>query len=294
MPPYVLLALIGALGYSFGSLFNKQAMAGGCGLFRITAYTVWGAALSTLPFAFFYSTPIPWPLWWQPLTASAVFTIGQVFFILALRTGDLSIVAPVSGAKPILNALLVALLLGVTVSMATWAACFLTAAALVILRTPNTTTTHSFLKTAAITMISSLSFALCDTCFQQWAGNWGVLRFSAITFSAASLWTCGLIPYFSKPWKQLPASTRRNALAGATLCAVPGFCIGFALGSYGHAPEVNVIYGARAVISILAVRFLGRRIGSGEQHLPRRVLLRRIIGTAVLMTAVGLVLFGSQ
>jgi uncharacterized membrane protein len=291
MPPYALLAFISAFGYSLGGLFNKQAMAEGSGLFRVTAFSIWASALGVLPFFFMYSEPLPGHLWFQPLLTAFFFLCGQVFFILALRTGDLSIVAPVAGAKPILNALLVAALLGVDVPTATWAACFLTAVALIVLRSPNASTGHSFLRTALITFMSAISFASCDTCFQNWAAEWGVLRFSSLAFGAASLGATALIPRFSNPWKQMNPSARRNTLIGAACCAVPGLLMGLALGKYGHGPEVNVVYGTRAVISILLVRFCGKWIGSREQHVSRGVFIRRIIGTAILMVAVGLVLF---
>lgn len=292
MPPYALLAFVSALGYSLGGLFNKQAMAGGSGSFRVTAFSIWITTLVVMPFAFFYREPLPLHVWFQPLIAGCFFLCGQIFFILALRIGDLSIVAPVSGIKPIVNALLVAVLLGTAVPATTWAACFLTAMALIILRSPNASTAHSFLRTAATALLSTIAFASCDTCFQEWASGWGVLRFSALTFAASSLGICALIPRFSTPWKNMTSAARRHTLAGASCCAVPGLCMGLALGKYGHAPEVNVIYGTRAVISILLVRFLGRWIGSSEQHVSRAVLIRRIVATVILMAAVGLVLFG--
>ena len=293
LPPYFFLALVSAVAYSVGALFNKQAMAGGCGPYRVTAFSIWFAALLLFPFAFMYSDPLPLNEWYQPLVAAVCFSFGSTFFILALRTGDLSIVAPVSGIKPILNALLVAALLGVTVPVTTWIACGLTALALVILRTPNTSTSHSFLRTTLITLLAVFSFALCDTCFQQWAKGWGVLRFAAITFTTASLAATAMIPFFSTPWKRMSRPAKNHVLAGSAFCALPALCMGLALGRYGHAPEVNVIYSTRAVFSVIAVWLLGRKIGSIEHTAGRGVLLRRLAGAAVLMGAIVLMLFGS-
>lgn len=293
IPPYFLLALISAGAYSFGSLFNKQAMTGGCGPYRVTAFTIWASALLLLPFVFLYSDPLPIHLWVQPLTAAACFSFGSIFFIWALRTGDLSIVAPVSGIKPIINALLVAVLLGVTVPAATWIACGLTAIALVILRTPNTSTSHSFLRTTLITVLCVIGFALCDTCFQQWAKNWGVLRFAAITFSISSIAATVLIPFFSTPWKQMTRRAKTHVLAGSAFCAMPGLCMGLALGRYGHAPEVNVVYSTRAIFSIGIVWLLGRHIGNIEHTAGRTVLLRRLAGALILLVAIVLILTGS-
>ncbi len=293
MPLYIVLALIAAVAYSIGSLFNKQALAGGGGQVRITAITAWAPALVLFPSFFLYTNPMPLHQWHQPLLASLCFSSGISFFILALRTGDLTIVAPISGTKPIMNALLVSVLLGVDVPRSTWIAGGLTLAALTVLRTPNRSTHHSFVRTAAVTLMAVFSFALCDTCFQHWAADWGVMRFGALTFGIASIAALGLIPFFNTPWKQLSRTVRTHTLVGAVFCAIPAFCMAYALGTFGHAPEINVVYSSRALISILTVRFLGRWIGSAEQHISRAVLTRRIIGTAILTAAVILVIFGS-
>ena len=236
---------------------------------------------------------MPPHLWFQPVIASLCFSAGISLFILAIRTGDLSIVAPVSGIKPIMNALLVSLLLGVDVPLATWIAGGLTLIALTVLRTPNRSTHHSFVRTAAITLMAVFSFALCDTCFQKWAAGWGVMRFGALTFFIASIAALGLIPFFNKPWKQLSRTVRVHTLIGAFFCAIPAVCMSYVLGTYGHAPEVNVAYSTRALISILAVRGLGRWIGSPEHGISRAVFVRRLAGAAILTAAVTLVLFGS-
>jgi len=293
IPPYFFLALVSAVAYSFGGLFNKQAMTDGCGLCRVTAFTIWTSALLLFPFAFLYSDPLPLNLWFQPLTAAVCFSSGSVFFILALRTGDLSIVAPVSGIKPVLNALLVSALLGISVPATTWIACILSGIALLILRTPNSTTPHSFLRTAVITLLAVFSFALCDTCFQHWAKGWGVLRFASITFSISAFASVSLIPFFSTPWKQMTRRAKTHVLAGSAFCATPGLCMGLALGRYGHAPEVNVVYSTRAIFSIGIVWLLGRHIGNIEHTAGRTVLLRRLAGALILLVAIVLILAGS-
>jgi uncharacterized membrane protein len=291
MPPYLILALIAAVGYSIGGLFNKQAMADGCEALRVTLLTVWATALLLLPFAALNPTPLPLEIWYQPVITSICFSLGSIGFIYALRTGDLSVVAPVSGLKPIINALLVAGLLGTAVEASTWLACVLSAIALIILRTPNTTTHHTFIRTAAVTLSSSFCFALCDTCFQQWASGWGVFRFGALVFSLSAIAFLGLIPFFRVPWKTLSKTAKSHVLIGSGMCAIPGLCMAVALGKYGHAPEVNVIYSTRALLSILAVRHIGKFIGGTEHTTGHAIFARRIIGALILMSAIALILF---
>ena len=291
MPPYALLALTAAIGYSVGSLFYKQAMYNGSGLFRVTAFLMWAVVLVTAPFGFLPAPELPTHLWYQPLVAGFLFLSGQLLFVWALRSGDLSIVGPVAGAKPILNALLVSVLLGVSVPSKTWLACLLSAVALIILRSRNASTTHTFLRTATITLASAFSFALCDTCFQEWAQHWGPIRFSALTFASAGLGACIYIPFFGTSWKDLSRPARKHLLLGAFFCALPPLLMGYALGRYGHAPEVNVIYATRAILSIAVVRFLGPWVGSREQDVSAAVLWRRLLGAAILLMAVLLVLW---
>lgn len=294
IPPYFLLALISAIAYSVGGLFNKQALAGGCGLYRVTAFTIWASTLLVLPFIFLYDEPLPLHLWFQPLTAAICFSSGFTFFMLALRTGDLSVVAPVSGIKPVLNALLVSILLGISVPATTWVACILSGIALLTLRTPNSTTSHSFLRTTIIVVLSVFSFALCDTCFQHWAQHWGILRFGAITYSISSLAALALTPLFDTPWKQITRSAKNHVLIGCSCCAVPSLCMALALGRYGHAPEVNVIYSTRAIFSIGIAWLLGRHIGNVEHTAGRTVLIRRVAGALILLTAIVLILSGNR
>ncbi len=291
MSIYLLLALIAAVAYSIASLINKQAIANGCGVLRVMVFTIWATALLLIPFALSNSDPLPWNLWHQPLIAAVCFSGGSLFFIWSLKVGDLSVVAPVSGVKPVMNALLIAGLLRSPIPLATWGACALSALALLVLRTPNTTTHHSFLRTAVITLMSSLFFALCDTCFQQWASGWGVFRFGAITFSISALASFSLIPFFSTPWKKISRSAKQHILIGAAICALPGLCMTYALGNYGHAAELNVVYNTRAIISILAVRFLGRFVGSTEHTAGGTILLRRLAGAIILMGAIILIIF---
>lgn len=290
MPIYLVIAFVAAFAYSIGGLFNKQAISQGAGLMRIIAISAWTPAILLMPTVFLYSDPMPLHLWYQPLIASLFFSGGTTCYVIALRTGDLSIVAPVSGAKPIMNAVLVSALLGITVPATTWIAGALTLGALFIMRTPNHSTDHSFARTATITLMAIFGYALCDTSLMLWASAWGVTRFAVITFSIASIVALFLIPRFSGKWCDMTRSAKRNILLGAFFSSLPAVTMSYALGTYGHAPEINVVYASRALISIVIVFALGRWVGSSEQNMSRSAWVRRLIGAMVLTGAVLLVI----
>lgn len=288
MPPYAFYALLSAITHAIGSVFNKEAMAGGIGLRRQTALMMRVAALYALPFLFFATGPVPWARIHEPLLAALCFGGGQVVFVWALRTGDVGVVVPVAGAKPILNALLVAGLLRHPVAGTTWAACGLTALALLVMRSPNASTSHGFLRTAGITLLSMFLFALSDTCFQHWAPDWGVMRFAALTYLISAVGITFLSPRNAVPWRQLSRSTRYYAWCGAALGAIPPIGIGWAIGHYGHAPEINVIYSTRALFSLGVIYLLGKTINSPERHVTGVTTLRRIAGAILMLGAVAL------
>jgi drug/metabolite transporter (DMT)-like permease len=294
MPAYLLLALIASLAYSIGSIFNKQAMTEGCGVFRVFASMTWVTTAALIPFLFFAKEAAPWNLFYQPVLATLCWLAGASLWMSALRTGEVSLVAPVAGIKPVFNALLTALLLGAALSPAVWAACGLTALALLVMRAPDKKENGPFLKTIGLMAGAMLCYAFCDVCLQKWANGWGALRFLALMFCMASVLMLTLIPHFGRRYRDLTQTARRHLKTGMLIAAVPGFCMGLAIGRYGHAPEVNVMYSSQALWSVLLVWAFGRHIGNLEHTAGRHVMLRRLAGALILLIAIVLVISGSS
>jgi hypothetical protein len=99
-----------------------------------------------------------------------------------------------------------------------------------------------------------------------------------------------LIPRFGKRWRDLPRPARRNLKTGLLFASLPGICMGLAIGRYGHAPEVNVVYSSHALWSVLLVWAFGRHIGNLEHTAGHRVFLRRLAGAAILLSAIFLII----
>ena len=292
MPIYLLLALLAALAYSVGSIFNKQAMTEGCGVLRVFASITWTTAAVLAPFVFFTKTAAPWHQFHQPVLAMLCWLAGATLWMSALRTGDVSLVAPVAGIKPVFNALLTALLLGAALPAGVWAACGLTALALLVMRAPVKKGNTPFLKTAGLMTGAVFCYALCDVCIQKWAGSWGALRFTGLMFLMASTLMLTLIPRFGRPYRDLTQPARRHLKTGMLIAVLPGVCMGLAIGRYGHAPEVNVMYSSQALWSVLLIWAFGRHIGNLEHTAGHGVMLRRLAGALILLTAIVLIISG--
>ena len=294
MPVYLIYALIAAFGYSACALFSKRALEEGCSLWLMSTFIVEVAALAFIPLLFIGPA---WPelsRWYQP-ALSALFLFGGIFFqVLALNSGDVSIVLPVTGIKPVINALLLTLLLRTEVSSATWIACVLVAVALFVMHSPNITTQSSFTKTVLLTFFSACLFALCDTAFQHYAHLWGAARFTALTSQLAGIACLIFMPRLRKRFFALTTVCRTHLLTSALFFLLPSFCMGYAIGRYGHAPEINVLYSSRALWSIVLVWGVGRFIGSREHKTSLTILLRRLAGAIILIAAAALVIYANS
>jgi len=294
MPVYILFALVAALGYSLSSLFNKRALEEGCSPWHVPTLIAWTTAIVFVPLLFIGPA---WPspaLLYQPLLAALCWYSGAFFHTLALKSGDVSIVGPVMGTKPMVNALLVTILLRQALPPSVWIACGLVVVALVVMHSPNVTTRNSFITTVLLTFCAACLFALCDTVFQHYAHHWGAARFTVLSSQLAAIGCLVFIPHFRKRLGALSPVCRAHLLTGVLFFLLPAFCMGYAVGRYGHAPEINVVYSSRALWSIVMVWSLGRVIGSREHKASRHVLLRRLAGAMILMAALMLVIFGEK
>jgi uncharacterized membrane protein len=290
MPIYLLLAVIAALTYSLGSIFNKQAMTEGCSVIRVFASMTWVTTIIIFPFIFLTKEAAPWHQFHQPVLATLCWLAGASLWMSALRIGDVSLIAPVAGIKPILNALLNALFLGSILSPSIWIACGLTALALLVIRTSETKKSVPVLSTIGRMASAMLCYALCDVCLQKWANGWGALRFLALMFSMASVLMLALIPRFGRRYRDLTQPARRHLKTGMLIAAVPGICMGLAIGRYGHAPEINIVYSSHALWSVLLVWAFGRHIGNLEHTAGRHIMLRRLASALILLTAIVLII----
>jgi len=96
-------------------LFNKKAMTHGCGPLRLFMAQAWIGAVLMSPFLF-QGPSMPVSTWRQPALTALFWFGGAAVYVYTLRDGDLSIIGPVAGVKPVFNAMLIALLLRIPVA----------------------------------------------------------------------------------------------------------------------------------------------------------------------------------
>jgi drug/metabolite transporter (DMT)-like permease len=290
---HLLFPFVASLLYVAAALFLKRAQQLGAGVLRTTFIANCTAALvfsALLPLG---GTGQPWTQLWQPALVALLFIGGQVFSILALSLGDVSVATPVLGAKTIFVAWFTTLLLATRLPWQLWCAAALSFGAIVLLnRAPRSaaSTAHRRLgRTLVFSMVAASSYALFDVLVQKWSPAWGAGRFLPIMLALSAAMSLGFIPFFRAPLRDLPRAAWPSLAAGALFLALQSFALVSGVATFGDATAMNVVYSARGVWSVAAVWFIGHWFANTEAQLGGSVLRWRLAGAALLTSAIVLV-----
>lgn len=290
---FLLIPFAAGIVYSVASLLIKRAAEHGVGPWRTAFVCNLSVAILAAPFLLLGGeAPLPWREGYQPLIAGATFLVGQIFTFYAIERGALSVATPILGTKVIFVALFTVLLIGAAVPWKLWLAAFLTAGALFLFGGGNLThaSRTQFRLTALWAGLAAFNFAATDVLVQKWGPHWGGPRFGSLILLVCALFSFGMIPFFSAPLRALDAAGKKWLYGGAFFLGAQGAVLCYAISLYGHATEINVIYNFRALTTVLLVWFLGHWFGNREREAGWAVMVRRLVGAVLLLTAIGLVL----
>jgi hypothetical protein len=99
-----------------------------------------------------------------------------------------------------------------------------------------------------------------------------------------------LILKFRAPLSALPRQTWKWLIPAACLLAVQSVLFVGTLAVYGKATIVNVIYSSRGLLGVVLVWLVGHWFSNLEQALGRRALAWRLLGAALMLSAILLVI----
>jgi drug/metabolite transporter (DMT)-like permease len=282
-----------AFTYVVAALMLKRASALGIGPWRIGFLANWVMLLVFLPLGLLASgeAGAAPALPWQPALNAVLFLGGQMFIVLALQRGDVSVTTPVMGTKVILVALLSLLLRAGEVSLQWWIGAVLSTTAVALLHFGEPHENRARLgRTVLLASLSALSFSLCDVLVQKWVGDWGSRRYLMWMFLFNALYSFAFVPFFRAPLSALNAQAWRWTAAGALLLALNNAGIALAIAVSRAAAPVNIAYSARGVVSVGLVWAVGHWFHNEEKHLSPRVFRFRLTGAALMCAAIVLVL----
>ncbi|MEO6742776.1 MAG: EamA family transporter [Chthoniobacteraceae bacterium] len=286
----IVLPLLGAFVFTISALLLKRASDFGAGLWR-TAFVsncVCAAIFSSL--LAFGGPPVRWDLMWQPACVALCLFAGMLSQFLALEKGDVSVAVPVLGLKVIAVALMTPLLTNDHIDSRLWAAVLLSAVGIVVLnRKQDGRRPHNVGITLLAAGFAAAVFGLFDVLVQKWGPAWGAGRLLPIVYAMNGVLSLALIPKFRAPLSALPSAAWKWLIPATCALGVQSILFVGAITVYGKATIANVIYSARGLMSILAVWLVGHWFSNAEQGLGRRTLAWRLLGAALMLSAIILV-----
>lgn len=287
----LLLPFLAGIVYVAGALLLKRAADLRADVWRTTRICNFTISVMFLPLWLLGGSITSWSAWWQPAITAALFVIGQVFSLLALNVGDVSVATPVLGIKILLVGLLTTVLLGQKISASLWIAAALSSAAVALLNLNRGGAHRRVGLTIVMAAAAATSYALFDVLVQKWSPHWGAGRFLPVMMGFVALYSVGLRGR-QRLIQPAPHAARWVAV-GALCLGLQGLMFVTPIALHGNATTANVLYGARGLWSVVAVWLVGHWFDNRERQLGRDVLASRFVGAVLLTIAILLVLLKS-
>lgn len=286
--PWYFIPLLAGFLYAVSALLGKRAFVEGIGLVRSLIIANWMIAVCFSPM-FFVSDSINWTLWYAPVFAGTMFFLGQLFTFLAIKLGDVSVMTPIMGSKPVFVAIAVSLMVGDTVGLAIWAGAIVSAVAVACLGLGDVRTNKGTLPAILNALLSAAFFGVADTSVQRWAPEFGSGAFIAVMFGLVGIASIALVPLRSAPFREIPKKCWPWVIASSAVLTVQALLMAIALSFYGEATQINILYSVRGMWSVILVMTVGHYVGNMEGKSGPKVMVLRMVGSVLLIVAVVLV-----
>lgn len=286
MEAYHVIPLLTGLLFTVGTLCIKRATTHGIGPWRTTFFSNLVLFLMATPF-WFLGEPIGgMEALLMPLLIGTLFFVGQLLWCLAIHKGDVSLLTPLMGTKPVFVAFIVSVWLKESLSAMVWIGAVLSVLAILLMSGRSKVGGKRVLYSVLLGLGCSLSYAAADSAMQAYGSALGYQKMIAGTFSVVMVYSLFLIPRFRGPVSTVSKATWAWLLGGATVWAFQTCLMAYVLSAYGKATVVNVVYSSRGVWAVLLVWAVGHWFANQEQSLGRGVLARRLLGALLLVAAI--------
>tara|TARA_R110002049_G_scaffold2750_9_gene22360 strand:- start:28615 stop:29490 length:876 start_codon:yes stop_codon:yes gene_type:complete len=290
---HLLLPLLASLLFVCGLILVKRTNAAGAGPVTTLFLT---NIFSAIAFSFLWvmgGPGQPWQMLWQPLVIALLFMCGLVFTYAAIQLGDVSIATPVFGVKVVLVALLLTLVGRQQLPVGVWYAAGLATVGIALIQWTGRGHPHRVVFTVLLALSAASCFATFDVLVQRWAPQWGAGRFLPIVYWIVGVLSLPMIRWVD--WAKLSdPKLRWYFIFGSLLVALQALCIVVAVGVFGDAARVNVVYALRGLWGVGLAWAVARIWGGAERELGSRVMLTRAAGAAVLTAAVVLAILSGK
>jgi drug/metabolite transporter (DMT)-like permease len=293
MELHLLFPLASSVLFVIGILFAKKAISGGATPWTNTfvSNVALGAAWGTIGAA--RNEWLPLELWPCAALIGAAFVAGQLFTYLAYQMGDVSVATPILGVKVVMVALLLSLLAGETVGANVWWGAVLATAGVATVQAGGSRPdglsrvgARQASLTVVLALMSALALSLFDVGLQVWGRRSGGTAFLTAVFISTGVLSFGFLPWVDRPRRLRELDVLNPLLVGSAVMTLQAMSISYALGAYGDAARINIVYALRGLWAVGLAWLLGRKFGGAEASHSRGVMLLRLAGAVLLTLAV--------
>lgn len=230
---------------------------------------------------------VPVAAWGDAAIVGGLFVVGQILTYLAFQRGDVSVATPVLGLKVLIVAVLTSVLTGDAISLSVWSAAALASLGIGLVQASggNTEARNRWL-TIALAAAAAFALSLFDVRLGITKDRWDSQLFLPVVFLMALVMSFGLLPWVDRPKKLRELGAMKWMLAGTALMGLQSLSISYGLATYGDAARMNIVYSLRGLWGVILAWMLSGLLGTNEGSLPRRVMLMRLLGAVVLVSAV--------
>ncbi len=223
-------------------------------------------------------------LLWQPAVIGGLFLAGQLFTLLAVARGDVSIAAPVLGIKVLFVPMATALFMGQALPLKIWVASAIAVAGIACVQTRDAKIQRAHIVAAVgFALLASCSMTLFDLLIQQWAPAWGAGYFLPIAFLFAGLISLAFVSRVDGPTAVRELGATRPLSAGSFLMALQAIGMTVTLGIFGDATRVNIVYSLRGIWGVVLTWMLSHAVlAAGRPATSHRTMTMRLIGAALI------------
>jgi len=267
----------------FGLLNLQRAQNRGASIWTSMIIVSWSSACIFPVLAFFGGTWQP-ALLWQPAITGGLFMMGQLFTFLAIARGDVSIAAPVLGVKVLLVPAASRFVVVEALTTRIWVAAAIAVIGIVCVQFRDASIHHTRIMTSVTyALLAACSMTMFDLLIQRWAPGWGAGYFLPLTFAFAATFSLAFLPLADRPARLGELGVTRPLLFGALFMAVQAIGMTLALGFYGDATRVNIVYSLRGLWGVIFTWLFARHVTAPSDSRPsQRVMTMRLIGAVLI------------
>jgi drug/metabolite transporter (DMT)-like permease len=287
---YLLCPLASAILYPIGNLFLKRSVHEGSGIIRSLFVSNIVLTLCFLPLFAFASELPDWRHVAWPILTGICYFLGQLFTLIAIQSGDVSVQTPLMGLKLIFVASFSSIIRPDEVPPLLWLGAAICCIGIFLIGGGNLRAFHRASRTVVLTLIACFFFGATDTLSSYRSADFGRIPFILTTVSCVSLFSLGLIPFFRTRLRDTPRPAIRLMMIGSLAIGLQAVILISALTHFGQATAINIIYSSRALFGVLLVIFLGAQLGNLEaSQAGPKIMRNRLLGALLLCAAITLV-----